>query len=413
VNAPPAHPPEPGSILIPVLLAGLLLAVPAGLVTLAVVSPRTGPSLSRGSEEPRVRIALVEHADAITVELLNAWTVTPDVGEPLLLDAPGAVTIRWTGSTAGGLTLEGEQGVGFPGAKVLDLSPVLVEGPDPAIFAMDGRKYRGRLRIKLATAEGTQVRAINSVGIEDYLAGVIGHEMPLRWSDAALHVQAIAARTYALTNLHPGKDHDLKADTRSQVYRGLMAEDARARKLVDDTRGQVVTQDGKMVVTYFHSTCGGDTVPATWIFDWVKKPTKALSGATGCSCQSSRFYRWDKDVDLAGHSALGSLTLPLKTVSVDHWPRGEYVKSVLLEDSAGTQLVLKAWDVRRQFKLRGYSFRATLSEDGASLSFTGRGWGHGVGMCQFGAEGFATDGKDPQWILAHFYPGTVVEPLGY
>ena len=367
---------------------------------------RPGPPSSR--DVPRVRVALVDGAPRVAVGGLEGlWRIEPSVGDAYVLDGPEALEAAPLPG-ARGLSL-GERTL--PEADAVTLRPL---GQDPhgePAFELDGRRYRGRLTLRRVDAS---LRAINSVGVEDYLAGVIGHEMPIRWHDAALRAQAIAARTYALTNLQPGQDHDLQADTRSQVYRGVMAEDERARRLVGETRGQVVAHGDDLVVTYFHSTCGGDTVPARWIFPWVERDSEPLSGVGGCVCQASRFHRWTKEVDL---SAVGSyalvLELPLREVRVELWPRGGYVRRMVLVEASGAETEVSGWEARRLFGLRSYAFEPTLGDDGQALAFEGRGWGHGVGMCQYGAEGLASQGWTAEEILARYYPGTRVESLGY
>jgi stage II sporulation protein D len=139
---------------------------------------------------------------------------------------------------------------------------VKVSGPGPLHLAgtqqnglSDGR-YRGSLDFK-PTAVGT-LEAINVVNIEDYVRGVVGAESPPSWPAAALQAQAVAARTYAITT-GGGADYDQYADTRSQMYRGVSVETASTESAVTSTSGQVVTYQGKPVVTYFFSTSGGHT----------------------------------------------------------------------------------------------------------------------------------------------------------
>lgn len=391
---------------------GLGLTALGWLLLLALEPDQPPPTRDRG--EPRVRIALVASAPELVVELAGTWRAEPDVGAPLLLESPGAVTLRPLGGGLEGLALAAASGAGFPGARALTLRPLdAVPGQPAPTFGLGKRRYRGWLTVRaLSGEEGGGLRAINSVGIEDYLAGVLGHEMPIGWDDAALEAQAIAARTYALTNLAPAAEYDLEADERSQVYRGVIAEDARARGLVEATRGRVVAYEGELVVTYFHSTCGGDTVPAEWVFPWHRgKEAPALRGAGDCPCQPSKFYRWETEVELAGKE-LG-VPLPLRAVEVEHWPRGGYVRRITLRGAQGEARELSGWDGRRLLGLRSYAYELELREGGEGLRARGRGWGHGVGLCQFGAQGRAKQGWSAEQILTHYYPGATVERLDY
>ena len=100
---------------------------------------------------------------------------------------------------------------------------------------------------------------MNSLRLDDYVRGVVGGEMPHRWSIAALEAQAVAARSYALATLKPGKKFDLFSDTRSQVYGGIGYETPKTNLAVARTAGQVLTWNGHVATTFFFSTSGGRT----------------------------------------------------------------------------------------------------------------------------------------------------------
>ena len=123
--------------------------------------------------------------------------------------------------------------------------------------------YRGRLEVAVSAKKLT---AINVVGLEDYLAGVVPREMPAAWPAEALKAQAVAARSYALAHRLAGKPFDLYADVRSQVYGGIASEDLRATAAIKATAGRVLLFDGKPVDALFHSTSGGRTVSAAEAF---------------------------------------------------------------------------------------------------------------------------------------------------
>jgi stage II sporulation protein D len=142
------------------------------------------------------------------------------------------------------------------GRTVADVHGTLsVAGPGPLRTA--GALYRGHLEFSADTTGG--VRTVDAVGLDDYVRGVVAAEMPASWSPAALEAQAIAARTYAITTTVDGTGYDLFDDTRSQMYGGVDAETATTDAAVRATAGQVVTDDGRPVVTYFFSSSGGHT----------------------------------------------------------------------------------------------------------------------------------------------------------
>jgi stage II sporulation protein D len=116
--------------------------------------------------------------------------------------------------------------------------------------------YRGSLQF---TPSGAGVQTVNAVGLDDYVRGVVSAEIPSSWAPAALEAQAVAARTYAITTTVDGNGYDLYPDTRSQMYGGVKAETSSTDAAVSATSGQVVTYDGKPVVTYFFASSGGYT----------------------------------------------------------------------------------------------------------------------------------------------------------
>ncbi|MGI9112944.1 MAG: SpoIID/LytB domain-containing protein [Gaiellaceae bacterium] len=126
-----------------------------------------------------------------------------------------------------------------------------------------GTSYRGRLEVAVA---GAKLSAINVVGLEDYLAGVVPREMPASWPVEALKAQAVAARSYALAHRVRNRTFDLYADVRSQVYGGIASEDARATAAIRATAGRVLLHGGTIVDALFHSTSGGRTVSAAEVF---------------------------------------------------------------------------------------------------------------------------------------------------
>ena len=143
-------------------------------------------------------------------------------------------------------------------------SPLSIEGAARGLrvlgrsanAAVDGR-YRGNLEVRASSLGG--VSAINAIGIDDYVRGVVAGEMPSGWPQEALRAQAVAARTYALATSKNGDGFDQYADTRSQVYNGISGETATTNEAVAATAGEIVAYAGKPIVTYYFSTSGGRT----------------------------------------------------------------------------------------------------------------------------------------------------------
>jgi stage II sporulation protein D len=201
------------------------------------------------------------------------------------------------------------------------------------------RPYRGQIEVDVVNGK---LRAINVVGLEDYLYGVVPSEMPSTWSPPALEAQAVASRSYALATRKIAAPFDVYADTRSQVYLGVSHETAATNAAVDATRGQVVMYAGKVAATFFFSTSGGETesiadgwgvAPVPYLisvadpFDvlspyhnWGPVPISAKTFATALKVKGS-ILDVETTVDPAGRvSRVSVLTLPSLSVGTTTSP---------------------------------------------------------------------------------------------
>ena len=191
----------------------------------------------------RVRVLVASGVGRVTVGSAAAFTVTSANGRTFNLSA-GTHTIR------ANLQVRTANGT------LRTLVGPLRFDPGTAVLRLSGNGYRGRIRVR---AEGGLVSAVNDVGLEQYIKGVVAWEMPASWHPEALKAQAVVARTYGLVSRKTGQWFDLYDDTRSQVYGGIRAEDSRASAAVDATRGEVVRSGGALAWTFYHSTSGGKT----------------------------------------------------------------------------------------------------------------------------------------------------------
>jgi stage II sporulation protein D len=180
-------------------------------------------------------------------------------------------------------------------------APLIVKGSGPLSLAGVGR-YRGALQFRPDGAGGIQT--VEAVGLDDYVRGVISAEMPSSWSPQALDVQAVAARTYAITTDVSGSTFDLYPDTRSQMYRGIAAETTSTDAAVAATSGQVVTYNGQPVVSYFFASSGGHTEnienvwPGSTPEPWLKGVADPYDSAGG-----DPYHRWGYDLTVGSASA--------------------------------------------------------------------------------------------------------------
>src|SRR3954452_99602 len=202
----------------------------------------TGTSLGTTDPDHKVRVQLI--ADARSVRISGAEQAGSGT-----LDPAQTYVVKRRGLSQVDLSAHGKRLATFT-------APLQVAG-DGGVTALAGvGSYRGVLQFAPTAFKGLSV--INSVGLDDYLQGVVPAESPASWPAEALKAQAIAARTYAITTAK-SDDFDHYADTRSQVYKGVGIETASTNAAVAATRGRVVTYNGQPVVTYFFSTSGGRT----------------------------------------------------------------------------------------------------------------------------------------------------------
>jgi stage II sporulation protein D len=221
----------------------------------------------------RVRVLLVGGSKRVVVASRSPFTVRDAAGKTHKLPA-GAQKL------GPGLKLKLEASTkAFPGP--------LVFSPGASPLILGDRSFRGSLRV----TGGKAVRVVNSVGLEQYLWGVVPSEMPDTWPAEALKSQAIVARTYALTHLQGGGgDFDVFPDTRSQVYGGMPAESAPARDAVNGTAGQVVLYKGELAQTFFFSSSGGRTANVEDV--WGSKPTPYLVSVPDPYDTLSPYHDW-------------------------------------------------------------------------------------------------------------------------
>ena len=305
----------------------------------------------------------------------------------------------------------------------------LVLLPDePHTFNLDGSDYRGKLKLIL-NADRSSFDAINLVPPEPYLAGVVGAEMLSYWEPEALKAQAIAARTYCFyikRRFGANRDWDMKQTAAHQVYRGMNAESAQIWEAVDQTRGQVLAckqADGteEILPAYYSSTCGGHTENSNNIFG---DSFETLIGVACPFCQDvakPKFFFWpmvqlDKTFvrdrlfeRYPSLKVLGDITAILVAGKTDY---GDFTRltNIKLVGSNGQTEFLRAEDFRLALDPTGRKLRSTacqIVELGQKWAFlSGRGWGHGVGMCQCGAEGMARQGRSAEQILTYYYPAS-------
>lgn len=294
-----------------------------------------------------------------------------------------------------------------PALRVLLGPGDAVAAPGGDGFLFNGRPFRGTF---LRTADGA---IVNVVDLEQYLYAVVPHEMPASWRPAALQTQAICARTYVLQRSNPRRDYDVVPSEADQVYPGVSGESPAGRSAVDATAGQVLRYGNGFASIAYSSCCGGHTEASSDAWGGAALPY--LSGVVCAYCTQSPNYRWTAalafetvSARFAGQLAPIGTLHDVRVTELDGSGRARGFELIADRGSAvikGTAFRLGVGArVVRSLLITG--IRADL---GASqLAIDGGGLGHGVGLCQWGAQGMALSGRSTQDILAWYFPGTQI-----
>jgi stage II sporulation protein D len=383
-------------------------------------------ALANQSTEPQLRVLILE-ADSLPLAAQQEPLVLRVGGQRLPLAVYEEVVLRLVD---GELVLERSGGPErLSVAGEIWLEPVS-RSADGADFQLLQRGYRGRLQVLVG---GSGLRAINHVGLESYLPSVVGSEMPASWPQAALRAQAVAARTYALRQRKPAQPFDLSATVTSQVYKGVEAETVSTRQAVASTRGQVLMYGTSLANAVFHSSSGGATENSGDLWSQQLPYLVSVPDFDQASPVQAWQQRLEPDQLQQAFVEIGGA----QRIDVLATTGSGRVRQARVIGPAGT-LVLTGAQLRSRLGLRstmvrfevvaselaalpplpelpdqdpvgGSALQATLPPP--SLLAVGRGYGHGVGMSQWGALVLAQKGQSYEQILGHYYRGTELRPF--
>jgi len=349
------------------------------------------------AESVAVRVLLFQNLPSFTLSVPPDYALVTRPAGLLPAESDGWRTFQVQATSRNfriqGLNVEGEE---------LRLTP----RTNTAVIYAGSKLYRGGLDVKWRTAGLT---VVNTLDLEQYLYGVVPKEAPAQWQMAALRAQAIVARTYALykRSRQPNRDYDVAAQyVRDQHYEGYSAEHPRTTQAVDDTRGLVLTCRGDLIPTYYHAESAGYTENSE---DVWSSSHPCLRAVRAQMYPASPYLQW-------------SVSLALQDIRSALAKRGHGVGPIhrlepIQHSATGRITLLKIGHKWGETVIRGTDFRLALGpevirstlftvqiRDGRAL-FTGQGWGHGVGLCQWCSQGMAESGYDYEAILTHYYQG--------
>jgi stage II sporulation protein D len=281
--------------------------------------------------------------------------------------------------------------------------------PGPGPHRAGDQWVRGSVAVE---RRGAGLRVINRVPLETYVAGTLGSEVYSRWDPDTLRAQAVVTRTYALyqRGRHDAEGFDVEADTSSQVYGGVRAENLAVARAVADTRSEVLTWNGAPILAAFHSASGGRTASAEEVWGEALPYLRSVDVENEDGSPDTYWRVRYSRTQLA--RALDPLGLSLGMVRearvTSRSPSGR-VERVVLNGTGGSGSVTGR---ALRSALGDSVIRSTLFEIrgiGDDIVVVGSGHGHGVGMSQWGAQAMAERGADYRQILAAFFPGTRLE----
>lgn len=385
------------------------------------------PAPARRVPSAPIRVLVANAASSAEIVATGRWTTVDRNGSSL---TAGADDAHWVVSMRGGRVRLANIDNG--GATSVE-SPLTIRAldADSRVFA-NGKAYRGDL---LVVASGDELIVVNRLPIEEYLRGVVPLEIGERQAGerAAVEAQAIAARSYAYTHLAPTQRFDVRATVDDQVYGGAGAERPVADAAVAATAGQVLRYAGRIADTPYHSTCGGMTAEPgeVWTGEagapYLRRVDDHIPGSRRAYCDISPRYDWVRE--MSGEEIGAAVTRYLRsrggaraigtarTLRVESRTPSGRVGSLAIEGSEG-ETTLRGNAIRYALRVAGgellnstyFSVESSGSRGGDGRRFTlrGHGYGHGIGMCQWGAIGRARAGQDAVTILQTYYPGTSV-----
>ncbi len=289
---------------------------------------------------------------------------------------------------------------------------------------VEGRPYRGGIIVRRSS---NRITVVNELDMEDYLKGVVPAEMPATFPLEALKAQAVAARTYARYRAAQSGFSGLLPTVSDQVYRGVAAESDTSNNAVTSTTGEVLALGADVIPAYFHSTCGGMSERASHVWPptsrqprdrtWLDADRYIFVPSPDGFCMASPHFVWTSRIPVSQMAAVirkltgrrGLLSLGISARN-ESWRAANFeaVFHVRKDDTAtmlinGPRLRMAVGPNRLK------SLLCDVRVEENDFVFTGNGWGHGVGLCQWGAHGMASAGFDYRAILRKYYPGAVLD----
>ena len=349
-----------------------------------------------------VRVAVLQNVAEVKLNIRGRADIM-DVNSGQLLDQAGRASL---------LTVKvNDQGALVFGDRIFSTNHIRIHPDRDLKLSIAGKERMYRGDIDLRKTEDNKLLVINVLDLEEYIRGVLYHEVSHRWPMAALKAQAVAARSYGLYQIqnNSAKPFDVTNDVYSQVYGGRLSERYRTNLAVSETRGEVMLYQNKVLPAYYSSNCGDYTEDSREVWN----SQELIPPLQGGRCIYSRFaphYNWKKNMRLADIqeilNANGYALGTIKEINVVERNNSHRVRTLVFITSDGkeTQITGKRFrEIMGANLIKSNNYEVVMK--GYYCDFLGKGWGHGVGMSQWGAYVMSRHRFHYQDILLYYYPG--------
>jgi len=302
-----------------------------------------------------------------------------------------------------------KNGVILGGQYLSDSNIFIKSGKSGCSIELNGRRFKGGVQV--IKRDNGLLSVINYLDLEDYVKGISVRETSHYWPMEALKAETVAFRTFARYRMEQfkNKEWDVTDDVYSQVYGGQEAERYRITEAVDKTKGEVLFFAGKILPAFYHSTCAGSTEDASILWDIDLAP---LKGVVCGFCSDSPHFSWKSTVSKEKIKQLlekqGRKIKKLEEIVVTGREKSGRVSNLnIVTEEKDIEITAK--DFRSLIGsdiIKSTNFR--ISSNNGDLVFDGLGWGHGAGLCQWGAYFMAKAGFGYLKILNYYYPGSTL-----
>jgi len=351
---------------------------------------------TRAGESPPPPVTLPSSAIVRVRVKKGLGTALVDAAAPLAVDPQVANGIAISLRARAGLVHWADDSEGVPELSIASMGPLRLRTGKLV------QRFRGRL---VVTAQGDTLQIVNHVGVEEYLYGVVTRESVASWPAEALKVQAIASRSYALYQAEHRRrfTYDLVADEGSQVYGGMDGESDAARRAVDATRGMVMSYKGQTILAMFSSNTGWHTGDAGFIFTTSLPYLKATPDPYSPGEAMGRWTRTFSEGEVRRRLS-ARLGKPLGRISelraIRQCPSGRIVRIAVVHEHGSYEMPTRP-TIGRALELP--DILVGIRHEGDQFVFAGGGFGHGVGLSQWGAKAMAERGYKAPEILSFYY----------